>query len=83
MNAIILTRGQDAAAQELKCINYARLKGYKVIAVIENIKDLDDFQDQVDVIVVSNVSRVSRSYQKYLLICEMLEEFNVTIEVAE
>lgn len=60
--AVIYVRGENEAAQELKCRAYAKDKGYEVSFVTRYIEDVK----LCDVLLVANFSRISRKQMEFV-----------------
>lgn len=76
--AVIYVRGENEAAQELKCRAYAADKGYEVLYVTRHIEDIN----LCDVVLVSNFSRISRKRMTFAKTYKLFKARGIRIESA-
>lgn len=76
--AVIYVRGENEAAQELKCRAYAADKGYEVSFVTRHIEDVK----LCDVLLVANFSRISRKQIKFVRTYKYFKARGIRIESA-
>lgn len=76
--AVIYVRGENEAAQELKCRAYAKDKRYEVSYVTRYIEDVN----QCDVLLVANFSRISRKQMTFVKTCKLFKARGIRIESA-
>lgn len=76
--AVIYVRGENEAAQELKCRAYADEKGYEVAYVTRHIEDVK----QCDVLLVANFSRISRKQITFVKTYKLFKARGIRIENA-
>lgn len=76
--AVIYVRGENEAAQELKCRTYAVDKGYEVVFVTRHIEDVK----LCDVLLVANFSRISRKQMEFVKICKLFKARGIRVESA-
>lgn len=74
--AVIYVRGENEAAQELKCRAYAADKGYEVVYVTRHIEDVN----LCDVLLVTNFSRISRKQMTFVKTYNMFKARGIRIE---
>ena len=76
--AVIYVRGENEAAQEMKCRAYAADKGYEVAYVTRHIEDVN----LCDVMLVANFSRISRKQMEFVKTYKMFKARGIRIESA-
>ena len=76
--AVIYVRGENEAAQELKCRVYAADKGYEVVYVTRYIEDVK----LCDVLLVANFSRISRKQMEFTKTYKLFKAKGIRIESA-
>lgn len=76
--AAIYVRGENEAAQELKCRAYAENKGYEVVYVTRHIEDVK----LCDVLLVANFSRISRKQIAFVKTYKYFKARGIRIESA-
>ena len=76
--AVIYVRGENEAAQELKCRAYAKSKGYEVVYVTRYIEDVK----LCDVLLVANFSRISRKQIEFVKTYKYFKARGINIESA-
>ena len=76
--AVIYVRGENEAAQELKCRAYAYDKGYEVAYVTRHIEDVN----LCDVLLVANFSRISRKQMEFVKTYKLFKARGIRIESA-
>ena len=76
--AVICVRGENEAAQELKCRAYAADKGYEVVYVTRHIEDVN----LCDVLLVANFSRISRKRMEFTKTYKLFKAKGIRIESA-
>lgn len=76
--AIIYTRGEGEAMQELKCRAYAKDMGYEVLYVTKHIEDIS----LCDVMLVANFSRISRKQMEFAKTYKFFKARGIRIESA-
>ena len=76
--AVIYVRGENEAAQELKCRAYAQDKGYEVSFVTRHIEDVK----LCDVLLVANFSRISRKQMEFVRTYKYFKARGIKIESA-
>lgn len=76
--AVIYVRGENEAAQELKCRAYAIDNGYEVAYVTRHIEDVK----LCDVLLVANFSRISRKQMELVKTYKMFKARGIRIESA-
>lgn len=76
--AVIYVRGENEAAQELKCRAYAKDKGYEVVFVTRYIEDVN----RCDVLLVANFSRINRKQIAFVKTYKMFKARGIRIESA-
>ena len=76
--AVIYVRGENEAAQELKCRAYAADKGYEVTYVTRHIEDVK----LCDVLLVANFSRISRKQMEFVKTYKLFKVRGIRIENA-
>ena len=76
--AVIYVRGENEAAQELKCRAYAADKGYEVSFVTRYIEDVK----LCDVLLVANFSRISRKQIAFVKTYKYFKARGIRIESA-
>lgn len=76
--AVIYVRGENEAAQEMKCRAYAKDKGYEVSFVTRHIEDVK----LCDVLLVANFSRISRKQITFVKTYKMFKARGIRIESA-
>lgn len=76
--AVIYVRGENEAAQELKCRAYAADKGYEVVYVTRHIEDVN----LCDVLLVANFSRISRKQMTFAKTYKLFKARGIRIESA-
>lgn len=74
--AVIYVRGENEAAQELKCRAYADEKGYEVLYVTRYIEDVN----LCDVLLVANFSRISRKQMTFVKTYKLFKARGIRIE---
>lgn len=74
--AVIYVRGENEAAQELKCRVYAEEKGYEVLYTTRHIEDVN----LCDVLLVANLSRISRKQMTFIKTCKLFKARGIRIE---
>lgn len=74
--AVIYVRGENEAAQELKCRAYAADKGYEVEYVTRHIEDVN----LCDVLLVANFSRISRKQMTFVKTYKLFKARGIRIE---
>ena len=74
--AVIYVRGENEAAQELKCRAYAADMGYEVAFVTRHIEDVK----LCDVLIVTNFSRISRKQIEFAKTYKYFKARGVRIE---
>lgn len=74
--AVIYVRGENEAAQELKCRAYANEKGYEVLYVTRHIEDVN----LCDVLLVANFSRISRKQMTFVKTCKLFKARGIRVE---
>ena len=75
---VIYVRGENEAAQEMKCRAYAKDKGYEVSFVTRHIEDVK----LCDVLLVANFSRISRKQITFVKTYKMFKARGIRIESA-
>ena len=76
--AVIYVRGENEAAQELKCRAYANEKGYEVLYTTRHIEDIN----LCDVVIVVNFSRISRKRMTFAKTYKLFKARGIRIESA-
>lgn len=76
--AVIYVRGENEAAQELKCRAYANEKGYEILYVTRHIEDVN----LCDVMLVANFSRISRKQIEFVKTYKLFKARGIRIESA-
>ena len=76
--AVIYVRGENEAAQEMKCRAYANSKGYEVSYVTRHIEDVK----LCDVLLVANFSRISRKQIEFVKTYKYFKARGIMIESA-
>lgn len=76
--AVIYVRGENEAAQELKCRAYAADKGYEVLYTTRHIEDVN----LCDVLLVANFSRISRKQMTFVKTYKLFNARGIRIESA-
>lgn len=76
--AVIYVRGENEAAQEMKCRMYASDKGYEVAYVTRHIEDVN----RCDVLLVANFSRISRKQMEFAKTYKLFKARGIRIESA-
>lgn len=76
--AVIYVRGENEAAQEMKCRAYAAEKGYEVLYVTRHIEDVN----LCDVLLVANFSRISRKQMTFVKTYKLFKARGTRIESA-
>lgn len=76
--AVIYVRGENEAAQELKCRAYANEKGYEITYVTRHIEDVN----LCDVLLVANFSRISRKQMEFVKTYKLFKARGIRIESA-
>ena len=76
--AVIYVRGENEAAQEMKCRAYAKSKGYEVTYVTRYIEDVK----LCDVLLVANFSRISRKQIEFVKTYKYFKARGIKIESA-
>ena len=76
--AVIYVRGENEAAQELKCRAYAADKGYEVLYTTRHIEDVN----LCDVLLVANFSRISRKQMTFIKTYKLFKARGIRIESA-
>ena len=76
--AVIYVRGENEAAQELKCRAYASEKGYEVAYVTRHIEDVN----LCNVLLVADFSRISRKQMTFVKTYKLFKAKGVRIESA-
>ena len=76
--AVIYVRGENEAAQELKCRVYAADNGYEIAYVTRHIEDVK----LCDVLLVANFSRISRKQMELVKAYKMFKARGIRIESA-
>lgn len=76
--AVIYVRGENEAAQELKCRAYAADKGYEVSYVTRHIEDVK----LCDVLLVANFSRISRKQMEFVKTYKLFKARGIRVESA-
>lgn len=76
--AVIYVRGENEAAQELKCRAYAADKGYEILYATRHIEDVN----LCDVLLVANFSRISRKQMTFVKTYKMFKARGIRIESA-
>lgn len=76
--AAIYVRGENEAAQELKCRAYADRMQYDVAYVTRHIEDIN----LCDVVLVSDFSRISRKRMEFVKTYKLFKARNIRIESA-
>lgn len=76
--AVIYVRGENEAAQEMKCRAYAADKGYEVSFVTRHIEDVN----LCDVLLVANFSRISRKQMTFVKTYKLFKARGIRIESA-
>ena len=74
--AVIYVRGENEAAQELKCRAYANDMGYEITYVTRHIEDVK----LCDVLLVANFSRISRKQMEFVKTYKYFKARGVRIE---
>lgn len=74
--AAIYVRGENEAAQEMKCRAYAADKGYEVSFVTRHIEDVKF----CDVLLVANFSRISRKQIEFVKTYKYFKARGINIE---
>lgn len=74
--AVIYVRGENEAAQELKCRAYAADNGYEVAYVTRHIEDVK----LCDVLLVANFSRISRKQIECVKTCKYFRARGIRVE---
>ena len=75
---VIYVRGENEAAQEMKCRAYAAGKGYEVSFVTRHIEDVK----LCDVLLVANFSRISRKQIAFVKTYKYFKARGIRIESA-
>lgn len=76
--AVIYVRGENEAAQEMKCRAYATYKGYEILFVTRYIEDVK----LCDVLLVANFSRISRKQMAFVKTYKLFKARGIRIESA-
>jgi DNA invertase Pin-like site-specific DNA recombinase len=76
--AVIYVRGENEAAQELKCRAYAADKGYEVLYTTRHIEDVN----LCDVLLVANFLRISRKQMTFVKTYKLFKARGIRIESA-
>lgn len=76
--AVVYVRGENEAAQELKCRAYAADKGYEVLYTTRHIEDVN----LCDVLLVANFSRISRKQMTFVKTYKLFKARGIRIESA-
>lgn len=76
--AMIYVRGENEAAQEFKCRDYADKMGYEVAYVTRYIEDIKS----CDVLLVANFSRISRKRMEFVKNYKLFKARGIRIESA-
>ena len=76
--AVIYVRGENEAAQELKCRAYAERMKYDVAYVTRHIEDVN----LCDVLLVANFSRISRKRMEFVKNYKFFKARGIRIESA-
>ena len=76
--AVIYVRGENEAAQELKCRAYADEKGYEAAYVTRHLEDVN----LCDVLLVANFSRISRKQMTFVKTYKLFKARGIRIESA-
>ena len=76
--AVIYVRGENEAAQEMKCRAYAADKGYEVTYVTRHIEDVK----LCDVLLVANFARISRKQMEFVKTYKMFKAKGIRVESA-
>lgn len=76
--AVIYVRGENEAAQELKCRAYANDMGYEVSYVTRHIEDVK----LCDVLLVANFSRINRKQMEFVKTCKLFKARGIRVESA-
>ena len=74
--AVIYVRGENEAAQELKCRAYAADKGYDVAYVTRHIEDVN----LCDVLLVANFSRISLKQLEFVKAYKLFKARGIRVE---
>lgn len=74
--AVIYVRGENEAAQELKCRAYAKDKGYEILYTTRHIEDVN----LCDVLLVANFSRISRKQMEFVKVCKLFKAKGIRVE---
>lgn len=74
--AVIYIRGENEAAQEMKCRACAIEKGYEVVYVTRHIEDVK----LCDVLLVANFSRISRKQMEFVKTYKLFKARGIRIE---
>lgn len=80
--AVIYTRGQNQQQQIEICREYAKEKGYTVIAE-KNEKDDIVGESEMEVLLVATASRVTRKYEDFLFIEKMMSWYDVELVIVQ
>lgn len=76
--AVIYVRGENEAAQEMKCRACANERGYEVAYVTRHIEDVN----LCDVLLVANFSRISRKQMTFVKAYKLFKARGIRIESA-
>lgn len=74
--AVIYVRGENEAAQEMKCRAYAADMGYEIVFVTRHIEDVK----LCDVLLVANFSRISRRQMELVKTCKLFKARGIRVE---
>lgn len=80
--AVIYTRGMNQERQIEICMEYAKEKGYTVIAQ-KNEKDNLIGEPEMEVLLVATASRVTRKYEDFLFIEKMMNWYDVELVIVQ
>lgn len=75
---VIYVRGENEAAQELKCRAYANEKGYEVAYVTRHLEDVN----LCDVLLVADFTRISRKQMTFVKTYKLFKVRGIRIESA-
>lgn len=82
--AIIYTRGANAEEQKRHCEEYARKRGYYVVASEMDWEDVEKtvIIGGIDAVIVVDLSRITRKYAEYISTKNIFKVFGVRLVVA-
>jgi DNA invertase Pin-like site-specific DNA recombinase len=82
--AIIYTRGADREEQKKHCEEYARKRGYYVVASDMDWEDIEKtvIIGDVDAVIVVDLARITRKYAEYVSTKNIFKVFGVRLVIA-